>query len=81
MKLREQLEQEAAKYGIAVDDTMKGVVLDAPEGYQFESELHALVSAQWDGDPMPNVLRSAIKDVRIYGPKLRKCPADCPCKE
>ena len=81
MKLREQLEIEAAKYGIKVNDVEKGVELEAPEGMQFDAELHWLVNTQWDRDPMPNVLRSAMRDVREYGPRLRKCPDDCPCKE
>lgn len=81
MNLREQLEIEAAKFGIIVSDEHKGVCLDAPDGWQFDTELHGLVSSQWDRDPMPNVLRAAIRDVREYGPRLRRCPEDCPCKE
>lgn len=81
MKLREQLELEAAKYGIKVNDVFGGVELEAPDGMQFDEELHWLVSSQADRDPMPNVLRGAIRDVREYGPRLKKCPHDCPCKE
>jgi hypothetical protein len=81
MKLMEQLESEAAKYGIVVCPESRGVTLDAPEGMQFEEQLHALVCSQWDDEPMPNVLRRAIRDVREYGPRLKKCPNDCPCKE
>ncbi len=81
MNLREQLEAEAAKYGIIVNDVEKGVELEAPQGMQFDTDLHWLVSSQWDLDPWPNVLRSAIRDAREYGPKLTKCPDDCPCKE
>lgn len=81
MNLRQELEQEAAKYGIIVVDVHKGVELQAPDGMRFDDELHALVNSQWDLDPMPNVLRSALRDVREWGPRLQKCPDDCPCKE
>lgn len=81
MNLRTQLESEAARFGIKVNDVPKGVELEAPEGMQFDTELHWLVNAQQDIDPMPNVLRRAIQDVHEYGPRLQKCPDDCPCKD
>lgn len=81
MKLLQQLEREAAQYGITVNESAKGWVLDAPDGMQFEDELHALVASPWDHEPIPNVLRRAIADVREYGPRIRKCPDDCPCKD
>lgn len=81
MKLRDQLEQEAAHYNIIVEDTHKGVQLIAPDGFCFDTDLHGLVSSQWDHEPMPNVLRSAIQDVRTYGPRMQKCPDNCSCKE
>lgn len=81
MNLREQLECEAAKYGITVNDVAKGVELEAPKGMQFDTELHFLVSTQFDHEPMPNVLKRAIRDVQEYGPKLQKCPDDCCCND
>jgi hypothetical protein len=81
MKMRNELEIEAAKYGIKVNDTEGGVELEAPDGMQFGPELHCLVNAQWDHNPMPNVLRAAIQDVREHGPRIQKCPEYCPCKE
>lgn len=81
MSLMEQLEAEASKFNIRVNAVAKGVELEAPDGWQFSAELHALVTTQWDCDPMPNVLRRAIADVREHGPRLQTCPDDCPCKE
>ena len=81
MNLREQLELEASKYGIKVIDVPDGFELEAPNGMQFDEELHCLVASQGDNDPMPNVLRSAIQDVMEYGPRLSACPENCSCKE
>ncbi|MFZ0708715.1 MAG: hypothetical protein WAM53_01615 [Terrimicrobiaceae bacterium] len=81
MKLVTQNEAEAARYGIEVEFNGRGVVLDAPEGWQFDDELHSLVSSQWDNEPMPNVYRAALRDIAHYGPRLKRCPDDCPCKE
>lgn len=79
--LREQLDQEAAKYGLIVEDVRKGVEVLAPDGFCFDKDLHGLVSSQWDHMPMPNVFRNALRDIREYGPKLMKCPDDCGCKD
>lgn len=81
LSLREQLENEAKEYGLIVEDVADGVEIRTPDGFRFEPDLHGLVTAQWDHDPMPNVLRRAIKDVRTYGPHIERCPEDCPCKE
>ena len=81
MNLREKLEIEANKFGIIVNDVAKGVELEAPPGMRFDLDLHCLVSTQWDNDPMPNVLRAAIRDVAEYGPRLQDCPNDCSCRD
>ena len=81
MSLRDKLEIEAAKYCIIVNDDPAGVTLDLPPWMQFEPELHALVCVQWDNEPMPNVIRRAIKDVQDYGPYIDECPEDCSCRE
>lgn len=81
LSLREQLETEAKQFGLIVEDVADGVEVMTQEGFQFEPDLHGLVTVQWDHDPYPNVLRRALKDVRTYGPHVKKCPEDCPCKE
>jgi molecular chaperone GrpE (heat shock protein) len=80
-KLLLQLESICKPFGIKVEEVGGGVELIAPDGHQFEPELHGLVSVQWDHEPMPNVYKRAIKDARDYGPRIKPCPADCPCKE
>ena len=81
MKLLEQIKNEAKPYGIIVEEITNGVELLAPDGYCFDEELHGLVSVQWDNEPMPNVYRRAIRDIREGGPRLRKCADDCGCRE
>lgn len=81
MKLLDQLEKEAKAFGITVEEVRKGVELLAPDGYCFGEGLHGLVSSQWDHEPMPNVYRRAISDLRENGPRLQKCSDDCACKE
>jgi hypothetical protein len=80
-KLITELESAAARYGITVGVSHSEIVLDAPEGFRFEAALHSLVSARWDGEPVPNVIRRAIRDVVTYGPRIHECPSDCACKE
>ena len=75
----EQLETEAAKYKIVVEEGAGEVVLVAPDGMQFDDDLHSLVNSTWDRDPWPNVVRSAINDVKEYGPRLQPCPTGCEC--
>ncbi len=82
MRLMDQLIAEAARFGITVNEEAKAIILDAPEGYQFGPELHALVNAKEDSaEPWSKIIRSAIDDVRENGPLLEPCPPDCPCKE
>jgi hypothetical protein len=82
-KLTDQLLREASAFGIRVDldAPFNGIELSAPEGKQFDEELHHLVSAPWDNDSRQTVIRAAIKDVRTYGPRIKDCPPDCPCRE
>lgn len=76
-----KLEQLAKQFDVKVEYEYKGVCLVTAEGYQFDTELHGLVSSQWDNEPMPNVYRRAIKDLKENGPRIRPCPIDCPCKD
>lgn len=81
-KLRDQLEKEAAAFGIIVSDgPFDSIELEAPQGMRFDEDLHILVNAQDKPEPFANVLRAAIQDVRTYGPRITNCPADCGCKE
>ena len=81
MNLREQLNKEAEKWGIIVEDVHDGVELRTKPGFQFDRELHGLVTSRWDNEPFPNVLRRAIKDARENGPYIQPCPKGCPCEE
>lgn len=81
MKLLKQIEKEAEVYNVIVNPLQDGVELIAPEGYCFEEGLHALVSAQWDHEPMPNVYRAGLKDLRENGPRLKPCALDCECRD
>lgn len=79
------LKRVAARYGIAVETTggpyNRAIYLDAPDGFRFEPELHCLVTEQGDNDPWSSVIESALEDIAWHGPRINKCPDDCPCKE
>lgn len=78
----DQLISEAKKYGITVEQSaFDSVELIAPDGMCFEPGLHSLVNGRWDNDPLPNVMRSALRDLREHGPRLQKCADDCDCKD
>tara|TARA_R110000824_G_scaffold95101_4_gene228832 strand:- start:540 stop:809 length:270 start_codon:yes stop_codon:yes gene_type:complete len=58
------------------------IVLFAPIGYQFDTDLHSLVTrADSDIRPAPAIYRGAIRDARLYGPDIERCPKDCDCGE
>lgn len=86
MSLKQQVLSEAAKYGIAVEVTganLPAVVLEAPHGFCFEPGTHALVS---EADPLAKRLsedawKSALRDIREYGPRLQKCGPGCVCHD
>ncbi len=92
-KLTEQLEQEAAAFGIEVEilepyrDERGEITLTTPDGKRFDTDLHQLVNEQ--GDDMEKrrreawgvVVKAAIDDVKVWGPKMEDCPADCGCRE
>lgn len=76
------LKEEAGKHNVkAVPGAFASIELEAPEGFQWETELHVLVTAPWDNDTERSVLMGAIRDLRSNLPYLKKCPDDCPCKE
>ena len=82
--LREELEIIARQYNFKVADNRitGGVELEASKGYCFDDELHVLVhDPESAGEKPSDYLRSAIKDAREYGPMIKKCPDDCPCKD
>lgn len=80
--LRQYLADEAKKYGVLVEDcACGGVELRTPEGKQFDTELHGLVSSPWDGQNYRHCLFAALKDLKENGPRVRNCPENCPCKE
>jgi len=81
MNLYNQIELEAKRYNLIVDHVIGGVEIRTPMGWQFDAELHGLVSSQQDNEPMPNALRRALRDIREHGPRIQKCPDDCPCRE
>ena len=85
MTTKQKLVELAAKYAISIDfeAPFDSIELAAPEGYQFEPELHHLVT-QRDRDNNQSKdahYRAVLKDVEFYGPRIKACPADCPCKE
>lgn len=76
------VQSEAQKHGAkAVAGPGGSIELEAPQGYQFDAELHVLVTAPWDLDKERVVLFRALQDIRENGPRIKKCPDDCPCKE
>ena len=79
------LKRVAMRYGIAVETTggryNRAVYLDAPDGFQFEPELHCLVTEQGDNDSWASVIEGALADIAWHGPRITKCPENCPCKE
>ena len=83
MTLRQQLETLAQQFDINVADNPEtgGVELEAQVGSCFDDELHVLVHDPASGDKPSDYLRSAIRDVREYGPNIKKCPDTCPCKQ
>lgn len=79
------LKRAAARHGIAVETTSgpynRAIYLDAPDGFQFEPELHCLVTEQGDEDTWASVIEGALEDIAWHGPRITKCPDNCPCKE
>lgn len=79
------LKRTAARYNIAVEaeggTCNRAIYLDAPDGFRFEPELHCLVTEQGDNDTWASVIESALEDIAWHGPRISKCPEDCPCKE
>jgi hypothetical protein len=79
------LKRTAARYSIAVETTggthNRAIYLDAPDGFQFEPELHCLVTEQGDDDTWAKTIEGALADLAWHGPRISKCPHDCPCKE
>jgi hypothetical protein len=81
-QLRNLLNEEAKKYNVkAVDGAFGSIELEAPEGMQWEPDLHVLVCAPWDGDTERSVIRGALRDLQNNVAYLQKCPENCPCKE
>jgi hypothetical protein len=63
------------------------IELHLPEGKQFDTQLHTLLTEQqWNYtlkklEPWVDVVEEALGNMAEYGPRVKDCPADCPCKE
>lgn len=60
------------------------IELTAPDGFQFDADLHSLVNEQGDAEegglePFDEVILAAIEDIKNY--PIKKCPDDCVCRE
>ena len=79
------LRRAALRYGIKVVSDGGGrhreIELEAPNGFCFDDELHVLVTEQGDADTWTQTIANAMRDIAAYGPSIKPCPANCPCKE
>lgn len=76
-KMLNELVHAAASFECQVREVSGGVEVECKAGRCFAPELHTLVSVQWDGEPMPNVLRRAIRDIEANGPLIQDCRPTC----
>jgi hypothetical protein len=77
--------KEAKYFGLKLEVGVKlkhfEVEVCSPDGFRLEDETHSKVNSAWDETTNEQIWKSALEDIRYYGPRLEKCPDDCPCKE
>lgn len=51
------------------------VLLDAPEGFSFDGDIHQMVNSTWDDQRSVDMWKAALE--RLQATKLEPCPVSC----
>lgn len=72
MKLIQQLEEKAAKFGLTVDYDGSEVVIVCPDGLCFYGDTQTSIYSPWDSQPVVACIRQALREVEELGQSITK---------